>query len=431
MTPQSSFMVVAPLAEGRTAALRALLATMNRAPGVVDPENALVPFARLERLHVARFLIIEARTAEDIGAYGPLPPPWPASLAFLGDCDGPADTFLAEVARMASEGLQRIFSLCRDFTPGEDLAAWMRRHERASAANYINWVGRTVRRVREDEALHAALAGRLEAIAGRGAAPARLHAELVAFARAEQAAGRLVLTPEEPTSLDWRLREAVDLVAVPLVLLLLAPFLILASPVLAYALRSRERSDPEFVQRPEPAHLAQLTELEDHDVTNPFSAFGDLKPGRFRRLLVVSLLRLLDYSCRHVFNRGHLTRVQTIHFARWVFLDDKRRLLFASNYDGSLESYMDDFINKVGWGLNLVFSNGVGYPRTDWLIKRGSKDEQHFKSFLKRHQLPTDVWYKAYPGLTNVDIARNIEIRAGIERASLSDEEARRWLSLL
>ena len=35
-------------------------------------------------------------------------------------------------------------------------------------------------------------------------------------------------------------------------------------------------------------------------------------------------------------------------------------MLFMSNYDGSLESYMDDFINKVGWGLNLSFSHGVG-----------------------------------------------------------------------
>ena len=56
--------------------------------------------------------------------------------------------------------------------------------------------------------------------------------------------------------------------------------------------------------------------------------------------------------------------MKTIHFARWVFIDGKRRMFFASNYDGSLESYMDDFIDKVAWGLNLVFSNGVGYPRT-------------------------------------------------------------------
>ena len=113
-----------------------------------------------------------------------------------------------------------------------------------------------------------------------------------------------------------------------------------------------------------------LAALEDHDVTNQFTVFGDLKPGLFRRWLTVFLLWLLDYSARHIYNRGYLTRVQTIHFARWVFLDDRRRLFFASNYDGSLESYMDDFINKVAWGINLVFSNGIGYPRTDWLIQR-------------------------------------------------------------
>ena len=144
--------------------------------------------------------------------------------------------------------------------------------------------------------------------------------------------------------------------------------------------------------------------------------FGDLKPGLFRRWLTVFLLWLLDYSARHIYNRGYLTRVQTIHFARWVFVDDRRRLFFASNYDGSVESYMDDFINKVAWGINLVFSNGIGYPRTDWLITRGARDEQKYKRVLRRHQLPTDVWYKAYPGLTVVDLERNSRIREGIER---------------
>ena len=78
----------------------------------------------------------------------------------------------------------------------------------------------------------------------------------------------------------------------------------------------------------------------------------------------------LDYATRHVFNRGNLAGVKTIHFARWVFLDGRRRVFFASNYDGSLESYMDDFIDKIAWGLNLVFTNGVGYPKTRWLVLR-------------------------------------------------------------
>ena len=98
-------------------------------------------------------------------------------------------------------------------------------------------------------------------------------------------------------------------------------------------------------------------------------------------------------------------------------------MLFLSNYDGSLEAYMDDFINKVGWGLNLVFSNGVGYPRTHWLVQDGSKSEQQFKYTLRRHQLPTEVWYKAYPGLTAFDLARNARIRKGIERKSMTEAE--------
>ena len=77
---------------------------------------------------------------------------------------------------------------------------------------------------------------------------------------------------------------------------------------------------------------------------------------------------------------------------------------------------------------NLVFGNGVGYPRTHWLVCDGSKSEQQFKYTLRRHQLPTQVWYKAYPGLTAFDIARNTRIRKGIERRSMMDVEVRIWL---
>jgi hypothetical protein len=84
----------------------------------------------------------------------------------------------------------------------------------------------------------------------------------------------------------------------------------------------------------------------------------------------------------------------------------------------------------VGWGLNLVFSNGVGYPTTNWLVLDGSKNEQKFKYFLRRHELPTDVWYKAYPGLTAFDLKRNTLIRQGIEKSAMSEAELRQWVAL-
>ena len=114
--------------------------------------------------------------------------------------------------------------------------------------------------------------------------------------------------------------------------------------------------------KPDEERVHELAALEDHLVQNPFTAIGHVKPSRFRRLTLVVILFYLDYATRHFFNRGNLAGVKTIHFARWVFIDGKRRMFFASNYDGSLESYMDDFIDKVAWGLNLVFSERRRLP---------------------------------------------------------------------
>ena len=434
MTPQSTFMVLAPIADGQEENLRKLLASMNLRPGAADPHNALVPFGQFERLHFARFVVLEAPTAGDLAVYCMSHPKWPTSLVFLGDCDGPADSFLADVVARAGDGLRQIFACCRDFSPESDLLEWMKRHEQPSAANYVNWIGRTVQQIHEEQALRRALVDHLHngaAEAPEHEGPLVLRDRLVSFVEAERQAGRLTLSPEAPTPVDWRLRNTAHKIGVPVALLLMAPFLLVASPMLAYQLRSREKTDPEIAPRPDPHHVARLEALEDYEITNQFTIFGHVKPGRFRLWTTAFLLWLLNYANRHIYNRGYLTRVRTIHSARWVFVDDRKRAFFASNYDGSVESYMDDFINRVAWGINLVFSNFVGYPRTDWLIKGGARNEQAYKHLLRRHQQPTDVWYNAYPGLSVVDLERNTRIREGIERRAMTDREAREWLSLL
>ena len=433
MTPQSQFAVCAPIAAGHVGELRALLATMNRRPGNAAPENSLVPFGRFERLHFARFVILDDRTVGELAAYD-LPVPTAApSLAFLGDCDGPADAFLDDLVHRAGQGLHRIFSHCREAPASiAELRAWMRRHDQPPAAVYVNWRGRTVRQVREEQALRDALVSYLDAhsAGSPNGGPSAVHDTLRAFVQREQAAGRLTLTPPAPTPLGWRIRNLLHAIGVPVVLLLVAPLLLLYLPVFAFQLRRRETTDPVIAPRPDAEVAARLAEIEDHEVTNQFSAMGALKPGRLRRWTAVFFLWIVDYAARHVYGRGRLARVSTIHFARWIFLDD-RRMLFLSNYDGSLDSYMDDFINKVAFGLNLVFSNGIGYPRTDWLVFGGAKDEQKFKFFIRRHELPTEVWYDGHAGLTAVEMQRNAHIREGLERASMTDAEAHAWVQLL
>jgi hypothetical protein len=50
---------------------------------------------------------------------------------------------------------------------------------------------------------------------------------------------------------------------------------------------------------------------------------------------------------------------------------------------------------------------------------------------LRRHQVPSDVWYNAHPGLTALDKRRNSLIREGIEKESMTEREIREWLRLL
>lgn len=434
MTPQSNVLVLAPVRKDREGDLRRLLDSMNLSPGRVNPENELVPFAQFAEIHVARFVILEDQTVADLQtAYGIAPERFPLYLAFLADFDGSAGAFRATLASRAKAGLQQIFSCCEGFSPGTDIARWMESRDYAPATIYVNWLGRTVKQIREENALRLALE---EHLRENGNAYSRKslnesHAALREFVQGELRSGGLTLSPPESTPAGWWIQNAAHFVLVPLALLLLSPFLILYLPIFVFQLRSRESNDRVIAPRVEPCYAKQLARIEDQDVTNQFTAMGTVKPGLFRRWTLAFFLWLLNWTTRHIYTRGQLARVPTIHFARWVFIDDKKRLLFASNYDGSLESYMDDFINKVGWGLNLVFSNGVGYPSTRWLVLDGAKDEQNFKSFLRRHQLPTQVWYKAYPGLTVFDLKRNILIRQGIERAHLSDAELRQWAALL
>jgi hypothetical protein len=430
MTPQANIMIVAPIDLNHESELRSLLAGMTVQPGVYNPGNSLVPFQQINTLHFARFVILEDVTREDLLAYGDLLAGSGKSLALLCDFDGDVDEFINQMVFHGGPGLVRLFSCCTTPPSLAILISWLNAHKTHASAAYVNWVGRTVVQVREEELLFRSLEKQIAVLGFENVSPRQVWNDLKRFVEDEQAAGRITLTPEAPTPLGWRIKNILHGVGIPFVLLVFSPLILLYLPFFLFQLRIHEKTDPVIAPRPDVAHNHDLGMLEDHVITNQFSAYGNLKPGPFRRLTITAVFLAIDYTARHIFNRGFLAGVVTIHFARWVFLDGRKRAFFASNYDGSLEAYMGDFINKVAWGLNVVFSNGLGYPKTNWLIGRGAKDELTFKDYLRRHQLPTQVWYNATPELTACDKERNARIRSGLEQPWLADKALQQWISL-
>jgi len=295
-------------------------------------------------------------------------------------------------------------------------------------ASYVNTIGRTVEQIRQEASLREAIQAFLDRTRDRwrGAAARQVRAAIQEFVEGEPrlAWARRPLAPPEPR---YVLGEQVHVLLVGIAGVVLFPVILLGLPLWLYVLRRHETTDVARDVRPDEARIEALAAQEDHGAQNPFTSAGYLKPGPFRRFTATLVLWGTNILARHVFNHADLIGVKTIHFARWIFLDDKRRVVFASNYDGSLENYMDDFIDKIAWGLNATFSNGVDYPRTNWLILDGANNEQVFKRFNLMHQLVTPFWYAAYQGLTALNIENNAQIRAGLYGA-MDDAAVRAWL---
>ncbi|MEU1309209.1 hypothetical protein ABZ419_09990 [Streptomyces cinnamoneus] len=424
MPHQLAVTIRAALPAARVAEVSELLAEAGR-KGVA---GELFPFAEVTGVHFARLLVVpEAPGADGAAA--------PASVVYMSEVDAPLQAHLTDLVRKAGEGLEKVFRHCDGYPAGTASVAartaWLRAHRIPSAAFYVNTVGRGRQQILREARLREAIEEFLDQQGAdlSGAPPSRIRAAIQ-----EHVTGRPDLawarSRPAPPALWWRIRQKAHLLVLPLAALFLLPILLFALPAWAVLLRLHELRDVPSRERPDRRHVRELAACEDFGAQNPFTAVGSVKPGRFRRATLTAVLLVVDYGVRHFFNRGDLTGVKTIHFARWLFIDDKRRVLFASNYDGSLESYMDDFIDKVAWGLNAVFSNGRGYPRTRWLVFGGAKDELAFKSYLRCHQLPTHVWYSAYDDLTTATIDTNARIRAGLF-ADLGPAATRAWLALL
>ncbi len=228
-----------------------------------------------------------------------------------------------------------------------------------------------------------------------GMQPTKAHDELVHYVRSEQQAGRLTLTPPAATPLRWKLRNLLNLAGVPIALLLLTPFLLIYLPFFLIQLRWHEKNDPDIAPRIDPAPRSSTRDSGRSRCYESVQRDGQFEAGP---------VPPMDVDLHSLDHRLHRKSISTDGgdwrgSAPFILPGGSSSITRSGcclpvTMMASLESYMDDFINKVGFGLNVVFGNGIGYPRTRWLLLDGAKNEQKFKYVLRRHELATEVWYK-------------------------------------
>ncbi len=104
-----------------------------------------------------------------------------------------------------------------------------------------------------------------------------------------------------------------------------------------------------------------------------------------------------------------LDDIATIHYARWVILPDNQTLLFTSNFDGSFEQYIHDFVTVANSGrptpdnslaikwMDLLWGNCEGWPGTD--------DFEKFLAFIRSQMIDTTLFFPTVSDVTVRDVA--------------------------
>ena len=199
--------------------------------------------------------------------------------------------------------------------------------------------------------------------------------------------------------------------------------------LLYFRLRAKEETDEPDDSAPDYAVLRDVKAIEDDGDVNHLAAISVMKPGLLRNLTLRVALWVISQRAQLQFRPGFLGNLGTIHAARWVLLPGTDKLLFFSNYSGSWESYLEDFITRAANGLTGVWSNTYGFPRTTNFFFEGAVDGDRFKRWARRQQRPSYFWYSAYPNKTAHLVRLNAAIRYGLVSAS-TEGEAAEWLAL-
>ena len=396
--------MVAPVAAGKRAGLRALLHSMNAEPGHRRPGQRVAAVRRSSSGCTSRAWRCSTMPLQaDLRVHG-VAPPAPADLPRLHRRlrrPGRRGAGRARAARRARAGA-RSSRTARASPPAA--TCWpgcahdQRRRRRATSTGSAAPCARSARRARCSARWRHACPR--QPLAAPGEAETRARASSPASSQDEVGAGRLTLTPPAPTPLGWQLaklrqpggraagrhRRAA------------APDRRCAAVRLPAAHGARS-AIPSSARARLAADLETLQELEDHDITNQFTALGAVKPGLFRRWLLTVLLVLTSYACRHDLHPRlsgaraddplralGLLRRQAARALRQQLRRQPRELHGRLHQQG-----------RLGPEPRCSATASAGRAPTGW--STAARARAAFKHYQRRHQLPTQVWYKAYPGL--------------------------------
>ncbi|GAB5417080.1 MAG: hypothetical protein Crog4KO_19460 [Crocinitomicaceae bacterium] len=389
--------------------IEALTELLNTGGNPLWPDS-FFPFEKLETVHFARWII------------APKTNKFKASLIYSGNVDGSAEQHLEDLSKQFSEALDAILSHCEGYPKKEGITAssrlaYLQKHSFKTPTFYVGAPNRTVSQIRNEAKLHKAVKNYVRENRSEWRTGREAYHDIQRFLEADPqwdwARNKYELPKKKPLKM---------LLAVLLILVLL-PFLMVLVLLIFLFYELPSKSTAKTINEISVEKMAKLQEHEDIIYQNQLSQVFETKSG-LRKLMLHLLLWVTNYGAKNWFVKGQLFGTPTIHFARWVFIDGGKRFVFFSNFDGTYDGYLSDFVDNNGWGLNAIYGAAKGYPKTFFVFGGGSYRFLKFLGWGRQTQVATPIWYSAYPWSSLPQIINKSELRVALfSDDDPSDEE--------
>lgn len=112
---------------------------------------------------------------------------------------------------------------------------------------------------------------------------------------------------------------------------------------------------------------------------------------------------------RFAFITAPLRRQSFIHIAHWTLVDElcgdplgRTCLYFESNFDASMDEYVDVFVQAVPWHMRMVWAGGLGYP--------GLYPSEEYRHWSDEHANALQHYYAGYPDGTTTAVTAALEV---------------------
>lgn len=378
-------------------------------------------FNQLGTLHYARWFILREDSFRDKTAF-----PLKERLVFSSNFDGDIKEHVTGLVTVFPEYFDELYECCEEYPQPaqrttETRKNYLLRWKVKTTAFYVGAPGRSLKQIQQEDQLKNFICNFINQNKWNGKPALEIQKAIQK-------------TVDGKPEFDWTRHAAkipainyLGMIVMLLIIIILSPILLVWILVVHFFYERKDKNCYDKRSQLNDDLVRRLEAYEDLFNQNQFTQVLVMKPGIVRLITVQALMLFAKTLIKNFFVKGKLMGIPTIHFARWVLIDNNKHMMFFSNFDGSWNQYLCDFIDKSGWGLTGIFSNTMNFPKTNFLFTGGAYDEEHFLAWSRGTQILTQVWYSAYHQLSIKNIVNNTLIRNEL-RANLSEKQAQLFL---